>query len=147
MLLVIWSTMGNIGQKHAVSVMLTLPVPKLLHETNWKHALPQLSHFNFRENQLLGRTGTTDTWGFIVAELKIFSAWVSSRETSAVRKVWFFLFYKLFAKSRMGRSHLKEHIYQGKKPAIYLWFWTNSRSLICIYRSVTPLLCCSNAIT
>lgn len=68
--------MGNIGQKLHVSVLLTLlsMLTKLSHETNWKHALHQLSHFNFRENQLLGRTGTTEALGFIVAELMIFSA-------------------------------------------------------------------------
>lgn len=140
--------MGNIGQKLHVSVLLTLlsMLTKLSHETNWKHALHQLSHFNFRENQLLGRTGTTEALGFIVAELMIFSAWVSSKETAAVTKVWFLLFYKWVAKSGMERSCLKENIY-WEKSSVCLWLWTNSRNLIYIRYTVTPLLCCSNAIT
>lgn len=102
-----------------VSVLLTLMLTKLFHETNWKHAPHQLSHFNFRENQLLGRTGTTEAWGFIVADLKIFSVWVASKETTAVTKVWFLLFYKLFAKSGMERSCLKENIYWKKTLYIF----------------------------
>lgn len=63
-----------------------------------------------------------------------FSTWESSTETTTVTKVWFLLFSKLFAKSRMEISCFKKKTYQ-QKSFIYPSYWTNSRSLI--HQSVT----------
>lgn len=112
-----------------VSVLMILMVRKLLHKTNWKNGLHQLFHFNFRENQSLGRTTKPEAWGFIVAEHK------SQRYDSC-----YSISYLKNQKPEivLRRINIGKYLY----PSLVL----NSRSVIYIYCSVTPLLCCSNTI-